>query len=78
MLLLVRELLSKFTKPETIPLSAKGLLKHNVHKRDLQYTDKRLSVGRFSFLALNKASVKKKSWVQLSQRRLHEGSNIPP
>lgn len=73
MLLLVRELLSKFMKPETIPLSAKGLLKLNVHKRDLPYTDKRLSVGRFSFFALNKARVEKKSWVQKVYSSLREG-----
>ncbi|XP_052450501.1 uncharacterized protein LOC128011814 [Carassius gibelio] len=73
MLLLVRELLSKFMKPETIPLSAKGLLKLNVHQRDLQYTDKRLSVGRFSFFALNKARVEKKPWVQKVYISLREG-----
>ncbi|XP_052420176.1 uncharacterized protein LOC127964065 isoform X1 [Carassius gibelio] len=73
MLLLVRELLSKFMKPETIPLSAKGLLKLNVHQRDLQYTDKRLSVGRFSFFALNKARVEKKPWVQKVYSSLREG-----
>ncbi|RXN18940.1 hypothetical protein ROHU_025945 [Labeo rohita] len=73
MLLLVRELLSKFMKPETIPLSPKGLLKLNVHQRDLQYTDKRLSVGRFSFFALNKARVEKKPWVQKVYSSLREG-----
>ncbi|XP_059364858.1 uncharacterized protein LOC132103782 [Carassius carassius] len=73
MVLLVRELLSKFMKPETIPLSAKGLLKLNVHKRDLQYTDKRLSVGKFSFFALNKARVEKKPWVKKVYSSLREG-----
>nr|XP_009294180.1 uncharacterized protein LOC103909516 [Danio rerio] len=73
MLLLVRELLSKFMKPKTIPLSANGLLKLNVHQRDLQYTDKRLSVGRFSFFALNKARVEKKPWVQKLYSSLREG-----
>ncbi|RXN09856.1 Transposable element Hobo transposase [Labeo rohita] len=38
-----------------------------------QYTDKRLSVGRFSFFALNKARVEKKPWVQKVYSSLREG-----
>lgn len=45
MVVLVRELLSKFMKPEAIPLGAKELLKVDVRRRDLQFSDKRLFVG---------------------------------
>ncbi len=63
MVLLVRELLSKFMRPTNIPTTLKDLLKLDVANRDMQYPDKRLSVGRFSFYALTKARVAKKPWV---------------
>ncbi|XP_056441350.1 uncharacterized protein LOC130378664 [Gadus chalcogrammus] len=64
MVLLVRELLSKFMKPEAISMRVNDLLKLDVQNRELQYPDKKLSVGRYSFFALNKARVEKKIWVQ--------------
>ncbi|KAJ8280914.1 hypothetical protein GJAV_G00060940 [Gymnothorax javanicus] len=64
MVLLVRELLSKFMKPEAISMRVNDLLKLDVQNRELQYPDKKLSVGRYSFFALNKARVEKKLWVQ--------------
>lgn len=72
MVLLVRELLSKFIKPEAISLSVKSLLKLDLQNRDLQYPDKGLSVGRFSLFALNKARVEKKPWVQKVYSSLRE------
>ncbi|KAK2915713.1 hypothetical protein Q8A67_000087 [Cirrhinus molitorella] len=63
MVLLVRDILSKFMKPDAIPLDVKGLLKLDLQNRDLHYPDKFLAVGKFSYFALNKARLKKKSWV---------------
>ncbi|KAL1277286.1 hypothetical protein QQF64_023959 [Cirrhinus molitorella] len=64
MVLLVRDILSKFMKPDAIPLDVKGLLKLDLQNRDLHYPDKFLAVGKFSYFALNKARLKKKSWDQ--------------
>ncbi|XP_062386970.1 unconventional myosin-XV [Sardina pilchardus] len=64
MVMLVRDVLSKFMKPEAIPLDVKGLLKLDIQNQDLQYPNKLLSVGKFSHFAVNKARVEKKPWVQ--------------
>ncbi|KAL7396382.1 hypothetical protein ABVT39_004947 [Epinephelus coioides] len=45
MVVLVRELLLKFLKPEAIPLGATELVKMDVRRRDLQLPDKWLFVG---------------------------------
>lgn len=73
MVALVRELLSKFMKPEAIPLSAKDIIKVDVRSRDLQLSDKRLSVGRNCYSALNKARVERKIWVRNIYDSLREG-----
>lgn len=46
MVALVREILSKFMKPNAIALSAKEILKVDVRSRDFQLSDKRLGVGK--------------------------------
>ncbi|XP_060779528.1 uncharacterized protein LOC132887834 [Neoarius graeffei] len=71
--LLVRDLLSKFMKPDAIPLDVKGLLKLDFQNRDLHYPDKLLAVGKFSYFALNKARVEKSSWVGEVYSSLREG-----
>ncbi|XP_060786772.1 uncharacterized protein LOC132892503 [Neoarius graeffei] len=73
MVALVRELLSKFMTPKTIPLSHKELLKVDVRNRDLQLSNKRLSVGQFCYSALNKARVERKVWVKHIYDSLREG-----
>ncbi|RXN16572.1 translation initiation factor IF-2 [Labeo rohita] len=73
MVALVRELLSKFMKPEAIPLSAKDIIKVDVRSKDLQLSDKRLSVGRYCYSALNKACVERKIWVRNIYNSLREG-----
>lgn len=60
MVALVRELLSKFMRPKAIPLSHKEILKVDVQRRDLQLPNKRLSVGQFCYIAMNKAHVEGK------------------
>ncbi|KAM8735510.1 uncharacterized protein AB9X84_023938 isoform 2-T2 [Acanthopagrus schlegelii] len=70
---LLRELLSKFMRPNTIPLSHKELLKVDVQNRDLQLSNKRLSVGQFCYSALNKARVERKVWVEQIYDCLREG-----
>lgn len=57
---LVRELLSKFMRSKAIPLIPKEILKVDVRSRDLQLSNKRLSVGQFCYIAMNKARVEKK------------------
>lgn len=66
MVLLVRDVLSKFMKPDAIPLDVKGLLKLDLQNRNLHFPDKLLAVGKFSYFALNKARVEKKSWWEMS------------
>lgn len=73
MLALVREPLSKFMKPEAIPLSAKDIITVDVRSKDLQLSDKRLSVGRYCYSALNKAHVERKIWVRNIYNSLREG-----
>ncbi|XP_073672055.1 uncharacterized protein [Paramisgurnus dabryanus] len=73
MVLLVRDILSKFMKPDAIPLDVKGLLKLDIQNQDLQYPNKLLSVGKFSHFAVNKARVEKKPWVQEMYTSLREG-----
>ncbi|XP_055023083.2 uncharacterized protein [Misgurnus anguillicaudatus] len=73
MVALVRELLSKFMKPEAIPLSVKEILKVDVQSRDLQLSNKRLCVGRFCYSAMNKARVERKIWVGNLYKSLREG-----
>ncbi|KAJ8004894.1 hypothetical protein DPEC_G00141030 [Dallia pectoralis] len=73
MVALVRELLSKFMKPEAIPLSAKDIIKVDVRSRDLQLSEKRLSVGRYCYSALNKARLERKIWVRNLYNSLREG-----
>lgn len=73
MVALVRELLSKFMNPEAIPLSAKDIIKVDVRSRDLQLSDKGLSVGRYCYPALNKACVERKIWVKNIYNSLREG-----
>ncbi|RXN27172.1 TRPM8 channel-associated factor-like protein [Labeo rohita] len=73
MVALVRELLSKFMKPEAIPLSAEDIIKVDVQSKDLQLSDKRLSVGRYCYSALNKARVERKIWVRNIYNSLREG-----
>lgn len=73
MVALVREILSKFMKPNAIPLSAKEILKINVRSRDLQLSDKRLCVGKFCYSVMNKARVERKIWVGNIYRFLREG-----
>ncbi|CAM4425222.1 unnamed protein product [Leuciscus chuanchicus] len=55
MVALVRELLGKFMRPKAIPLSHKEILKVDVRRRHLQQPNKRLSVGQFCYIAMNKA-----------------------
>lgn len=79
MVALVIELLSKFMRPKTIPLSHKELLKVDVRKRDLQLSNQRLFVGQFCYSAMNKARVERKIWVGRiydSQRRVYEVSRV--
>lgn len=73
MVALVRELLSKFMKPEAIPLSVKEILKVDVRSRDLQLSNKSLCVGRFCYSAMNKARVERKIWVGNLYKSLREG-----
>lgn len=73
MVALVRELLSKFMRPKAIPLSHKEILKVDVRRRDLQLSNKRLSVGQFCYVAMNKARVERKVWVGHIYDSLREG-----
>ncbi|CAB1321089.1 unnamed protein product [Coregonus sp. 'balchen'] len=73
MVVLVREILSKFINPEAIPLSVKDLLKRDVTRKELQYPDKGLSVGKYSFTAMNKARMEKKPWFKDVYISLREG-----
>lgn len=47
---LVRELLSTFMRPKAIPLIPKAIFKGDVRSRDLQLSNKRLSVEVFATL----------------------------
>ncbi|MEQ2240891.1 hypothetical protein ILYODFUR_019732 [Ilyodon furcidens] len=60
MLAVVRELLRKFLKPDSIGLSAKEILKTDVRCRDLHLMDKRLCVGQYCFSMISKAQSEKK------------------
>ncbi|XP_055062812.2 uncharacterized protein [Misgurnus anguillicaudatus] len=73
MVALVRELLSKFIRPKAIPLSHKEILKIDVRRRDFQLPNKRLSVGQFCYIAMNKARVEGKVWVDHIYDSLREG-----
>ncbi|XDV14227.1 hypothetical protein PO909_002404 [Leuciscus waleckii] len=73
MVALVRELLGKFMRPKAIPLSHKEILKVDVRRRDLQQPNKRLSVGQFCYIAMNKARVEGKVWVDHIYDSLREG-----
>ena len=73
MVLLVRDVLSKFMKPDAIPLDVKGLINLDIQNKDLQYPDKLLLVGKFSHFVVNKARVEKKPWVKELYTSLREG-----
>ncbi|XP_062268267.1 uncharacterized protein LOC133974640 [Platichthys flesus] len=73
MVLLVRDVLSKFMKPDAIPLDVKSLINLDIQNKDLQYPDKLLSVGKFSHCVVNKARVEKKPWVKELYTSLREG-----
>ncbi|KAL2102163.1 hypothetical protein ACEWY4_001331 [Coilia grayii] len=73
MVALVRELLGKFMRPNTIPLSHKEILKVDVRRVDLQLPNKRLSVGQFCYITMNKACVEGKVWVNHIYDSLREG-----
>ena len=60
-------------RPNTIPLSHKERLKVDVRNKDLQLSNKRLSVGQFCYSALNKACVERKVWVEQIYDCLREG-----
>lgn len=73
MVALVRDVLSKFMKPDAIPFDVDSLLDLDLHNRDLQHPDKLLSVGKFSHFAVNKARLEKKPWVPELYKALREG-----
>ncbi|MEQ2210402.1 hypothetical protein XENOCAPTIV_012926 [Xenoophorus captivus] len=72
MLAVVRELLGKFLKPDSIGLSAKEILKTDVRCRDLHLMDKRLCVGQYCFSMISKAQSEKKVWVSTVYNSLRE------
>ncbi|KAL7849886.1 hypothetical protein SRHO_G00192350 [Serrasalmus rhombeus] len=75
MVAIVRELLSKFMRPKDIPLSHKEILKVDVRRRDLQLPNKRLSVGQFCYVAMNKARMERKQ--ALKRKWPPKPSSIP-
>ena len=70
---LVRDVLSKFMKPEAIPLQVSDLLRLDIGDRNLQLPDKGLFVGRYSFSAMTKARVEKQIWIWKIYSDLREG-----
>jgi len=60
MVVITRELLGMFIKPEHIPNSITDLLKLDVTDRNIQKPDRDLGVGKYAFTDLNKARLDKR------------------
>ncbi|XP_063049613.1 uncharacterized protein LOC134444070 [Engraulis encrasicolus] len=56
--------LSKFMRPKAILLTLHNIIKLDIRTRDSQLPKQKLSVGQFSFNAMNKAWVQRKVWVE--------------